>query len=122
MGCALLLHIPALTVAPFWQEMTVEKEGLNEWEGGQVAAFEILQKICQEHVEEMGRTPMCFFPPLDLNNATWCQRGIELIDESQPNHCNIQSRHIRPRPTLPRSGPTCVATRLSFRPRFAQNG
>jgi hypothetical protein len=27
-----------------------------------------------------------------------------------------------PRPTLPRSDPTCVATRLSFRPRFAQNG
>jgi hypothetical protein len=28
----------------------------------------------------------------------------------------------RLRPTLPRSGPTCVATHLSFRPRFAQNG
>jgi hypothetical protein len=36
--------------------------------------------------------------------------------------CNIQSRHTRSRPTLPRSGPTCVATRLSFHPRFAQNG
>jgi hypothetical protein len=36
--------------------------------------------------------------------------------------CNIQSWHIRPRPTLPRSGLTYVATRLSFHPRFAQNG
>jgi predicted transcriptional regulator len=66
--------------------MMVEKEGLNEWEAGQVAAFEILQKICQEHVEEMGRTPMCFFPPTDLNNGTWCQRGIALTDEAQSSH------------------------------------
>lgn len=85
-GCMLLLHIPTLTVAPFWQEMTVEKEGLNEWEASQVSAFEILQKICQEHAEEMGRTPMCFFPPIDLNNETWCQRGIALIDEGQSSH------------------------------------
>jgi hypothetical protein len=35
--------------------------------------------------------------------------------------CNLQSRHTRFRHTLSRSGPTCVATRLSFRPRFAQN-
>jgi hypothetical protein len=39
-----------------------------------------------------------------------------------PPDCNIQPRHIRPRLTLPRSGPTSIATRLSFRPRFAQNG
>jgi hypothetical protein len=42
-----------------------------------------------------------------------------------PTHygmCNIQSRHTWPRSTLPRSSPTCVAIRLSFHPRFTQNG
>jgi hypothetical protein len=32
------------------------------------------------------------------------------------------SPNVWPRPTLPRSGATDVATRLSFRPHFAQNG
>jgi hypothetical protein len=44
-----------------------------------------------------------------------------LASGRQDQACNIQSRHTRLRPTLPRSGPTCVATCLSFRPRFAQN-
>jgi hypothetical protein len=48
-----------------------------------------------------------------------------LVQEEVPElplaDCNIQSRHTRPRLTLPRSGPTHVATRLNFRPRFTQN-
>lgn len=86
MGCELLLHIPTLANAPSWQEMTVEKEGLNEWEAGQVAAFDVLQKICQEHAEEIGMTAMQFFPPSDLSNASWGQRSMALTDEGQPSH------------------------------------
>jgi hypothetical protein len=47
---------------------------------------------------------------------------VDFVHAPVGHRYNIQSRHTRPRPTLPRSGPTCVATRLSFRPRFAQNG
>jgi hypothetical protein len=47
---------------------------------------------------------------------------VDFVHAPVGHRYNIQSRHTWPRPTLPRSGPTCVATRLSFRPRFAQNG
>jgi hypothetical protein len=47
---------------------------------------------------------------------------VDFVRAPVGHRYNIQSRHTRPRPTLPRSGPTCVATRLSFCPRFAQNG
>jgi hypothetical protein len=59
-----------------------------------------------------------------LSSARMCTPHVHASVHMQNEYafCNIQSRHTRPRPTLPRSGPTCVATRLSFRPRFAQNG
>ena len=40
--------------------------------------------------------------------------------KEKAHYCNVQSRHTWPRPTLPRSGPTRVATRLNFHPRFVQ--
>jgi hypothetical protein len=53
--------------------------------------------------------------------SNWSPHVRETARVGSDTKCNIQSRHTRLRPTLPRSGPTSVATRLSFRPRFAQN-
>jgi hypothetical protein len=55
-----------------------------------------------------------------LTCLIWACQGISVVRLVHAVY-NIQSRHTRLRPTLSRSDPTCVATRLSFRPRFTQN-
>ena len=45
--------IPACTQAPQYQGWIVESEGRTPWEGAQVATFEILSTLCQQHSDSL---------------------------------------------------------------------
>ena len=50
-----------------------ESEGKTPWEGAQVAAFEVLSKICQQHGDELTRSAAGTFPQVDLSVTAWVQ-------------------------------------------------
>jgi hypothetical protein len=52
------LFIPAQTVALFWQKWDAQAKGHTPWEASQVAAFEVLRKVCYHHHDEIGVTVM----------------------------------------------------------------
>ena len=54
-----------------------ESEGKTPWEGAQVAAFEILSKICQQHGDddELTASAAGTFPQVDPSVVAWVQVG-----------------------------------------------
>ena len=54
--------IPTHAQPPQWQEWRVESKGKSPWEGAQVAAFEVLSKICQQHGDELTGSAAGTFP------------------------------------------------------------
>ena len=69
------LTIPAHTQGPLWQEWRAESEGRTPWKGAQVAAFEVLSKICQQHGDELTGSATSTFSQVDPATSVWVQRN-----------------------------------------------
>ena len=63
--------IPTHAWAPQWQEWRAEPKGKSPWEGAQVAAFEVLSKICQQHGDELTGSATGTFPQVDPSVTAW---------------------------------------------------
>ena len=53
----------------------MESDGQTPWEGAQVAAFEVLNEICQEFGDELVNGPIGSFPRVDPSQTVWTQTG-----------------------------------------------
>jgi len=73
------LSILAQIVAPFWERWDAQAEGHSPWEARQVAAFEVLRKVCYHHRDEIRATTMRLFPLVNLEDIGWCSRTIQFI-------------------------------------------
>ena len=67
----LQVTIPARTQAPQWQEWRAKFEGKSPWEAAQVAAIEVLGKICQLHGDELTTSVAGTFPQVDPSVIAW---------------------------------------------------
>ena len=65
------LTIPTRTQAPLWLEWRAESEGRTPWKGAQVAAFEVLSKICQQHEDDLNGNAANTFPQVDPTTSVW---------------------------------------------------
>jgi len=53
----------------------VELDGQTPWDDAQVAAFEVLNEICQEFGDELVNGPVGSFPQVDPSQTAWTQLG-----------------------------------------------
>ena len=67
------MSILAYTRAPQYQGWKAESEGRTPWEGAQVAAFEILSTLCQQHGDSLTNSAAGSIPQVDLAMAVWRQ-------------------------------------------------
>ena len=58
--------ILACTRAPQYQGWKAQSEGRTPWEGAQVAAFEILSTLCQQHGDSLTNSVAGSIPQVDL--------------------------------------------------------
>ena len=59
--------VAALGGCPQWQGWSIESDGQTPWEGAQVAAFKVLNKIYQEFSDELVNGPVGSFPQMDAS-------------------------------------------------------
>ena len=60
--CDMWVTIPTHVDNPQWQGWSIESDGQTPCKGAQVAAFEVLNKICQEFGDELVNGPVGSFP------------------------------------------------------------
>jgi hypothetical protein len=63
--------VPAHANRPQWLGWSVESTGETPCEGAQVAAFEVLSKICQNFGDELVNGPAASFPHVDPSETMW---------------------------------------------------
>ena len=56
-----------------WWEWRAESKGKSPWEVAQVAAFEVLSKICQQHGDELIANAVGTFPQVNPSVKAWLQ-------------------------------------------------
>ena len=67
------VSIPACTRAPLYQGWKAKSEGRTPWEGAQMAAFQILSTLCQQHGDSLTNSAAGSIPQVDTTTVVWRQ-------------------------------------------------